>query len=74
MWPYHEMGWWMFLAMIWFALIWALVVWVLVRLVSPANRSGREEAPLDLARRRYAKGEISRDDYERLRKDLTPRV
>ena len=29
--------------------------------------------PIDIVRERYAKGEISRSDYERLRDDLTDR-
>ncbi len=33
--------------------------------------SGLGETPLEMAQRRYASGEISRDDFQRIREDLT---
>lgn len=35
-----------------------------------SNRSGRADEAVDVARRRYAQGEISREEFERLRRDL----
>lgn len=55
----------------WIAIV-GLIVWAVVA----ATRSGRHESgpgpsALDIARARYAQGEISREEYEQLRKDLT---
>lgn len=38
----------------------------------PPNRDGGEaqESPLDVAQRRYASGEISREEFHRIRDDL----
>jgi putative membrane protein len=30
----------------------------------------QNESPLDILRRRYAKGEIAREEYEKMKKDL----
>ena len=36
-----------------------------------AGRSGGEQSPLDILKTRYAKGEISREEFERMKKDVT---
>jgi putative membrane protein len=69
------MGWWMLLGGIWFVLFWVVVAWAVATIVSklgpgPTNRSVQSETPLDIAKRRYASGEISREEYEQLRRDL----
>jgi putative membrane protein len=70
MWPYMgSMGWWMVL---WWLV--AIVVLVLVvRLVagslgSPGSRA--DESPEQILKRRYAKGEIEREEYQRRLEDL----
>jgi len=58
-------------------IFWALVIWLIVSLV----RHGRHyswhyghtheaENPLELAKARYAKGEITKTEFEQLKKDL----
>jgi uncharacterized membrane protein len=32
---------------------------------------GQKEAPLEIAQRRYAAGEITQDEFERIKKDLS---
>jgi putative membrane protein len=66
------MGWWMVLGSVWFVLFWAIVIWVIVRLASgPRSDAGSErERPIEIARRRYAGGEISKDQFEQIRHDL----
>jgi putative membrane protein len=70
------MGWWM----LWGSLIWVvflvavglIVVWVVRQTQAPrpaAPDEGRER-PLEIAQRRYAAGEISREEYEQIRRDL----
>jgi putative membrane protein len=76
MWDGHEgMGWWMLLGTVWFVLFWGAVIWAVATLASRLTRgeSGGttdRESPLDIAKRRYASGEISKEEFDRLRADL----
>jgi putative membrane protein len=49
-------------------LIIMLAVWLLRR--SPSSGAGGETA-LDILKKRYAKGEISREEFERMKQDLS---
>ena len=76
MWDGHDgMGWWMLFGSIWFVVFWGLIIWAVVNLVSKlsgsqSSRQGDQESPLDIAKRRYASGDISKEEYDRLRADL----
>ncbi|MPZ50573.1 MAG: SHOCT domain-containing protein [Dehalococcoidia bacterium] len=74
MWGVHDgMGWWMLLGSVWFIFFWGLIIWASVTAFSRSQRSsapGGGETPLDIAKRRYAQGEISREQYEQIRHDL----
>lgn len=50
-----------------------LVVWLVSRSANPdwGRRSDQGDNPLEIARRRYARGEITKDEYDRLKKDLS---
>lgn len=51
------------------AVIAALIVWIAREAKSkPTRLSG--ETPLDILKKRYAGGEITKDDFERMKKDL----
>jgi putative membrane protein len=68
-----EFGWGMGWMMVWSWLLSILiigaVVWVLVK--SVGGRSGaRDESPEAMLRRRYARGELNRDEYLRCLNDL----
>ena len=70
MWHSGEaMGWWMLLGSLWFALFWGIVIWAVVKLTSRGDFYDQASA-LDVARRRYARGELSREEFEQLRRDL----
>jgi len=72
------MGWWMVFGGIWMVVFWgaiiALIVWGITRLAgrggSKPEARGRPGA-LDIARERYARGEISREEFEQIKKDLS---
>ena len=65
-------GWWMII--IWIAVI-VGIVFLVKWLVEQGRRGGqtseREESPLDILKKRYAKGEIDREEFERKKRDLT---
>ncbi|EKD39319.1 MAG: hypothetical protein ACD_75C00441G0003 [uncultured bacterium] len=63
---YGGMFMWMLLIVI---LIAALVYWLAMEAKSKTKgMSG--ETPLDILKKRYAKGEITRDEFEKMKKDL----
>lgn len=76
---WHEgMGWWMLFGGFWMVLFWggiiALIIWGVKKLTErrgPGSGSIERESPLDIAKNRYAKGEISKEEFERLKKDLS---
>jgi len=78
MWYWHEgMGWWMLFGGLWMLVLWiliiALIVWVVKKLTEHGDsksRSGEKRDPLEIAKERYAKGEISKEEFEQIRKDL----
>ena len=75
MWGEHEgMGWWMLFGSIWFVVFWGLVIWAIATAFSRSERGsgpGVSETPLDIARRRYAQGELNREQFEQIRRDLS---
>jgi len=69
----HEgMGWWMVVGSVWFVVFWGLIVWAVVSLTTRrevASPAGTSTA-LEIAKARYARGEINREEFEQLRRDL----
>lgn len=75
MWNMHEgIGWWVIFRWIWFLAFFGglvyLVVWI-VRKTSDKSSAGTSSTPLDIARERYARGEISREEFEEIKKNIT---
>ena len=74
-WPFGSFGWLgmglgiLIMIIIWAGLI-ALVVWIIIKLVRSAPRPS-SETPLDIAKARYARGEISKKEFEQFKKDLS---
>ena len=68
------MGWWMGLGWLWILVLWggiiALVVWIVKKLTEKGQTTSKRD-PLDVAKERYAKGEITRDEFEQIKKDLS---
>ena len=62
----------LFMLVFWGGLI-ALIVWVVTRLTKRSD-STQTRSPLDIAKERYAKGEIDREQFEQIKKDLQSTV
>lgn len=71
---------WSLVGMLWMILFWGLIIGGIVLLVRwIADGAGRrrtdgggapEETPLDILKKRYARGEISKEEFERMKEDL----
>ncbi len=72
MWGYHEgMGWWFVLGSMWMVAFWAIVigfaVWGLSKLTSVNDRSGGTDGtPVDMVQKRFANGEIAKEEFDDL--------
>ncbi|HUT87377.1 MAG TPA: SHOCT domain-containing protein [Candidatus Heimdallarchaeota archaeon] len=70
----HYGGWWMFIpgVLFWFGIV-ALVIWG-VRRFGRHDDEGRyggwRRSPLDILKERYARGEITKQEYEDMKRDL----
>ena len=60
------------MVIVWVAII-GLVVWGVVALTRrrETGRRTSEHNPMEIARQRYARGEISREEFEQIRRDLS---
>jgi putative membrane protein len=69
------MGWpWPIMMLIFWVAVIVGVVFLVRWLTSSANRGrggASEESALDILKKRYAKGEISKDEYEKIKKDIS---
>lgn len=65
------MGWWMLLESIFFVLFWVCVVALAYRAVTGVRfESTSGSDPIDIAKERYARGEISREQLQQITDDL----
>ena len=73
---HDAMGWWMLFSAFGFILFWAvligLVVWI-VNQFSRRDQDGQRDSALDILRQRYARGELSKDDFERIWQEIARR-
>ncbi len=63
---------------LWMLLFWgaviALVVWGVRKLAERGDsgqRSGAERDPLEIVKERYARGDVSREEFEQIKRDLS---
>ncbi len=67
-------GWGMGFGWIWMIIFWVLVIagiaYIVQAVVRGSRRGEQGESPLDILKKRYAKGEIGKEEFERLRDDL----
>ena len=75
MWCFGEgIGWWSWFGGLWMFILGggliALIVWGISRATRSSGLTSKSSA-LDIAEKRYAKGEITKDEYEQYIKDLS---
>ena len=78
MWPWMMggSGWWNWWMMIPMVLIWGLIIWGVVALVQRGVSTGGggsypvAESALELLKKRYARDEISKQEYQEKRRDI----
>ena len=67
-------GWLPWFGGLWMLIFWggliALIVWGITKLTRRGD-STVKHGPLDVAKERYAKGEISQQEFEQIKKDLS---
>ncbi len=54
----------------WIAVIVAIVYLVKYLSRTSAGRHGLGETPIDILKKRYARGEITKDEFDRMKQDL----
>jgi len=73
------MGWWMLWGGLMMVVFWGVVIGLIVwgvqsvtgrRVDQPAGEGSAGRSPLGIAKERYARGEIGRDEFEQIRQDL----
>lgn len=69
--PGYYSGGWMIVMMLFWVLVIVGIVYLIVHLARrPYERGEREETPIEILKRRYAKGELDADEFARRKKDL----
>lgn len=66
---------WIFMLIFWGAVVFgvvALIRWVIMR--SSGSQDGPRRTPQEILQERYVRGEITREQYEQMRKDISPRA
>ncbi len=58
----------------WIALI-VFIVWVITQFINKNQQSNfsnmvEKETPMDILKKRYSKGELTKDEFEEMKKDL----
>jgi putative membrane protein len=72
---YHPMmdnqdwGWGLFMMLFWVVLF--IIVGVVVVHLLKSHETSSKHSPLDTAKERYAKGEINKEEFDQLKKDLS---
>jgi putative membrane protein len=71
MWEMHDgMGWWMVFGALWMVLFWSILIGGIAWLISRFTVAEPGSAALEVAKERYARGEISREQFQRISEDL----
>lgn len=67
----YDWGWGVLLTMLWFTFFIVIAVLIARQLKGHTIGSAEKADPLDIAKERYAKGEITKEQFEQLKIDLS---
>ena len=66
--------WWMLFGSIWMIIFWGAIIWLIVwgvrQFTSERREPSSRETPLEIAQKRLARGEITREGFEELKQAL----
>lgn len=64
-WPFHMVG------AVFMVIFWVLIIWGAIRLFRKTSHYRGGSHALDILKERYAKGEITKHEFETMKKDLS---
>ena len=67
---YGMMGFGMGFGFIFMLLFWGLIIWLIVTLINASQSNKSEQDSLTILKRRYAKGEITKKEFESIKKEI----
>lgn len=66
------MGWWMIFGTLMMIAFWGGVIWLVISLARPSRpESSGDDVAIGILRERYARGELSREEFDRMLAELT---
>ncbi|MGK9368385.1 SHOCT domain-containing protein [Melioribacter sp. Ez-97] len=71
---FHDMGFgWMGFGWIFWLIVIAVIVYLIIKITNQKQTDNiyPKETPLEILKKRYAKGEISKEEFERIKKDIS---
>jgi putative membrane protein len=67
---YGMMGFGMGFGFIFMLLFWGLIIWLIVTLINASQSNKNEPDSLTILKKRYASGEISKKEFESMKKEI----
>ncbi len=67
---YGMMGFGMGFGFLFMLLFWGVLIWLVVTLINASQSGEKEEDSLSILKKRYASGEITKRQYEKMKKEL----
>ena len=67
---YGMMGFGMGFGFIFMLLLWGLIIWLIVTLINASQSNKNEPDSLTILKRRYASGEITKKEFETMKKEI----
>ncbi len=60
---------WLFMTIFWILVILG-IIYLVRKITASTKNEGREETALDILKKRYAKGEITKEEFDRMKEDI----